>query len=360
MSPNFHLPAIMESGIPVYHVGGWFDGFARGSFELYATMAQTNPSRLIMFPGYHSTTSGPYYEYLGEERGAHAALQDGEHLRFFDRHLKGIENRIEDQPPIAIFVMNGEGWRFEYEWPLERAVEQALYLDEGGRLAPSTTAQGMDEYTVDFTHSSTYGTNNGNRWLGIGGLTPNALPIRTDHAAQCLVYDSAPMEEDTEVTGHPIVHLWVSSTENDGDFFVYLEDVAPGGEAVLVSEGMLRAGFADLHDNNDIIYNADEPIEVLPKLPWHGYKEAHYQPDILADGAIVELVIDFLPTAWVFREGHRLRISIAGADYPTFRLHEKLSPSNDPAAEDNIVPTVAIHRTAAHPSRVVLPVAPAR
>jgi len=155
------------------------------------------------------------------------------------------------------------------------------------------------------------------------------------------------------------VHLWVSSTENDGDFFVFLEDVAPNGEAILVSEGMLRAGFADLHDVNDIIYNSGEPIEVLPKLPWHGYKEAQYRPDILADEAVVELVIDLLPTAWVFREGHRLRISIAGADYPTFRLHETLSPANDPHAEDNIAPTVAVHRTEAHPSRIVLPVIPA-
>ena len=358
MSPNFHLPAIMDSGIPVYQIGGWFDGFARGTFELHATMAQTNDSRMIMFPGYHSTLGGPFYDYFGEDRAATSELSDGEHLRFFDRYLKGIENNLEEQPPIAIFVMNGEGWRFEHEWPLARAIEQPLFLSADGALGSTLPGPGSDDYLVDFTHSSTYGTNNGNRWVGIGGLTPNALPIRTDQAGQCLVYDSLPMEHDTEVTGHPIVHLWVSSTANDGDFFVYLEDVAPEGESVLVSEGMLRAGFADLHDNNTIIYNSDEPIEVLPKLPWHGYKEAHYRPDILADGAVAELVIDLLPTSWVFREGHRLRISIAGADYPTFRLHEQLSPSNDPDDENSIVPTVSIHRGEAYPSRIVLPVVP--
>ena len=230
----------------------------------------------------------------------------------------------------------------------------------GNRLTTSRETNGTDSYTVDYGHSSAYGTNGGNRWLAIGGGTPDALPVRTEKDKQCLVYTSAPLKENIEVTGHPIVRFSVSSTAEYGDFFVYLEDVDANGEAVLVTEAQLRAGFADLHDNDKIIASGKYGIEVLPELPWHGYEKGHYRDRIFADDAIVKLVIDFHPTSWVFRKGHSVRVSIACSDYPTYRLHPKLCPANDPADPDKIVPTITVRRDPAHPSHVELPVIPNR
>lgn len=66
---------------------------------------------------------------------------------------------------------------------------------------------------------------------------------------------------------------------------------------------------------------------------------------ILAGGKKVKLVIDLLPTSWVFKKGHRIRVSIAGADWPTFQLHPKLSPTNNPNDQNNIVPAITVcHR----------------
>ncbi|TFG94401.1 MAG: CocE/NonD family hydrolase, partial [Calditrichales bacterium] len=65
IGPTALVHGIMESGIPVYNVGGWFDGFARGSFELFETMKKTNPSRIIMGPGYHNYHGGPFWKYFG-------------------------------------------------------------------------------------------------------------------------------------------------------------------------------------------------------------------------------------------------------------------------------------------------------
>ncbi len=98
-------------------------------------------------------------------------------------------------------------------------------------------------------------------------MTPNALLIRTDKDLQCLTHISEPMVQDTEVTGHTIIHLWVSSTADYGDFFVYLEEVDENGEAVLITEGVLRAGFANLVDNDEEIYSGEVGIDVLPDLP---------------------------------------------------------------------------------------------
>ena len=49
------------------------------------------------------------------------------------------------------------------------------------------------------------------------------------------------MQADVEITGNPIVTLYVSSTTPDAAFHVYLEDVAPDGTVTYITEGMLRA-----------------------------------------------------------------------------------------------------------------------
>jgi len=164
------------------------------------------------------------------------------------------------------------------------------------------------------------------------------------------------LESDIEVTGHPVAHFWASSTAGNGDFFLYLEDVHPDGRAVLITENPMRAGFAGLKDINKIILRGSTGVEVLPKLPWHGYEQADYVDGIFNGGNVVELKFDLMPTSWVFKKGHRIRLSSATSDWPTFRLDPALSPSNNPAAPDNILPTVAIYRDAARSSRITLPV----
>jgi uncharacterized protein len=355
LNPGAGIPAIMESGIPMYHVGGWFDAFTRGTFELFCTMRESNPSKLLMPPSYHDFNTGPFWEHFGYDPGDVLQLSLTEHLRFFDRYLKGVRNGIDEEPPIWLYVMNGPGWRFENEWPPARARTVAYFLNEDNALTRDKGAPGTDAYTADFTHSSTYAENGGNRYKGIAMDSPATVPTRTDKAAQCQVYTSEILSDPMEVTGHPIVRLWVSSSADYGDFFVYLEDVDEEGEAILVTEGQLRAGFAALHDNDKVIDSGAHGIDVLPDLPWHGFEQADYQDAPFAGGAVLELVIDFQPTAWVFRQGHRVRLSIACADCPTFALHPGLSPKNDPDAPDNSVPTVTFHRTAEFPSRLELP-----
>lgn len=356
LGPNAHVPGLMKFGIPIYNVGGWFDAFARGSFELYCTLAASNPSKLIMFPGYHSVTRGPYYDHIGYAEEDARAVLAREHLRFFDRYLKGIENRIEHDPPIQIYVMHGEGWRGEREWPLAREVRTPLYLDAQHRLSNTPGADGETRWTADYRHNATFGESAGNRWVGISGRHPSALPERREKDEQRLIFTGAPLAAAMEVTGHPTVTLHVSSTEAYGDFFVYLEDVSPEGAAVLVTEGQLRAGFHRLQDNDLIV--AAGGVDVLPDLPWHGFRREDYVEHALANGAKLELVISLQPTSWVFRPGHRVRLSIAASDWPTFRLHPRLSPANDPEDPANRTPTITVYHGGDSGSVLELPVIP--
>ncbi len=367
LSPLRSPSAIAESGIPVYNIGGWFDYYARSTFQWHSTLSEVTFSKLKMLPINHSAMglrnvyNGPYLEYFGLDK----AVLDSEFridiLRFADRYLKGIKNGFDKEPPVSIFVMNGEGWRDENEWPLARQITTSMYFEENNTLSVIPETEGSDNYKADFTHDSRQESSGANRWsLG----KQDHVDIRNEKDLQCLTYTSAPLKSDVEVTGHPVVHLLVSSTADYGDFFVYLEDVDENGDAYFVTDGMHRAGFADLIPNEDILLPSDEgldaDIDVLPELPWHGYKEEDYTDRIFADNNIAKVVFDLMPTSWVFREGHQIRISIACADWPTFALHPELSPTNDPADPDNIIPEITVHREFDHRSYVELPVIPSK
>jgi hypothetical protein len=363
LGPADYPVGMSESGIAVYNFGGWFDAFARGTTQWFSTLKATNPVRMMIGPGIHNSPgyhslSRIYpvasWEYFGENLEEVAQGYNIERLRFFDRYLKGIENGIDTESPVKIYVMNGEGWRSENEWPLEREIRANLYFEKDKSLSIFPKSVGSDDYQADFTHDSREEASLKNRYtLG----RPKNMAIRTDKDLKCLTYTLEPLKTDVEVTGHPIVHLQVSSTADYGDFFVYLEDVDENGEAYLVTDGLLRAGFAGLLPNEDMLPDG-AGLDVLPDLPWHGFKESDYVDRIFAGGSIVEVTFDLMPTSWVFKKGHRIRVSIAAADWPTFRLHPELSPANDPADPGNIVPTITVHRSFSHRSYIELPVIP--
>jgi len=144
-----------------------------------------------------------------------------------------------------------------------------------------------------------------------------------------------PFDSDTEITGHPIVTLYTSSTHDDGLFIVYLEDVAPDGTVTYITEGQLRGVMRRV---------ADEPPLYTKIGPHHSELRADAMP--LVPGEVAELTIELWATSLLVRDGHRLRIAIAGADKDTF-LHYPMNGE---------VPTITVERNARYPSHVTLPV----
>ena len=93
-----------------------------------------------------------------------------------------------------------------------------------------------------------------------------------------------------------------------------------------------------------------------PELPWHGFRAEDYDANALANDQIVNLRFDLQPTSWVFTEGHRIRISIAGADAGNFELHPDLCSTG--VAGQCSATTLTLHRGTAYQSRIELPVIP--
>lgn len=342
-SPAAAVPDIMASDIAIYNHGSWMDTFITGTTELYNTMKDTNASKMVIDPGYHETYS-PYWKYCGEDEAASMDAYAVELVRFYDRYLKGIENGIDTEEPVFLYNMNSDGWRFEEAFPLERQVETDYYFGDNGTLTADAAAPGgTDEYAVDLTQDSSYYSSEYSYGVSRYVMAaPDEVPDRTQQDEKCLTYTAGALSEDTEVTGYPIVSLYVSSTSANADFHVYLEDVDENGKAILVTEGLLNAGFDKTYDNDTMILGGGTGIDVLRDLPWHGFETAQYDADVFADGNVVELKFELFPTSWTFKAGHSIRISIACADSPTFETNSALTEGT----------IVTVYRTEEYSSKI--------
>jgi hypothetical protein len=352
------LRTIAQSGIAIYNVGGWFDLNSRGTTQWYSSLSSSNPSRMFFLPMMHGSLDlfpapmvGPYLKHFGEDQAALTKFVTEERLRFFDRYLKGMKNGIEQDEPVLIYVMNGGGLRKEKEWPLSRQVKTRYYLQAGGGLSVEGPGEGTDEYEADLSHDSRQGEKGDSRWNGM--WMSEDIIRRSEKHKKCIVFTSSPLHGDREVTGHPIVSLWVASTARDADFFVYLEDISEEGEAFYVTEGMARAGFCHMVDSA-----SEHAQPVLPKLPYHSYREDDYEAEVFTGGRKVLVTTDLYPTSWVFKKGHRIAISIACSDWPSYDLNPQLSPRNKPDDPGTTMPTITFFHNSEFSSYVELPVIP--
>jgi len=350
-SPGAMLERVAASGVSILNLGGWFDGFLKGTTKLFSSMEQGSGMRMMIGPRFHvpEGVTPPYQELLGYD-GDLASDVVLEEIRFFDWCLKGIDTGVSEEDPVLLYVMN-RGWRHEKSWPLERQEIQSLHLGPSGSLAPDVGDPGLDHYNVDFEHTADFGSNATNRWILM--RSPDSLMVRTELDEQTIFYETEPLDTELEVTGHPVVDLWVSANQPDADVFVYLSDVAPDGTANYITEGQLRAGF---HIMQDPKLQTQGLRPVRPELPWHGFRAGDYDANAFADDHIVNLRFDLQPTSWVFTEGHRIRISIAGADAGNFELHPDLCATG--VAEQCSATTLTLHRGTAYQSRIELPVIP--
>lgn len=352
-SPGWMLATeIVDSDIAVFNIGGWFDGFGRGAFKSHATLAQSRTSRLFVAPRFHvpHEVTPAYRSYLDYE-GSYYDQLVAEQLRFFDVHLKGLDDGWSEEPPVRIYTAH-QGWQETDQWPPESTQSRQFRFGREGRLAMHAGDSGRDRYRVDWTHRSDYGGNRTNRWIMM--WAPDSIMDRTEADRATLVYETEALKAPLEVTGHPVVELWISSPNDDADVFVYLSDVEPDGRSVYVSEGRLRLGFATAREDDRQVGGL---IDVLPELPWGGYRRADYDPAGLAVGEPLQARFDLFPVSWVFREGHRIRIAIGGVDAGNFRPHPSNCPNGEVASCRPV--ELVIHRGQATPSGIHLPVATA-
>lgn len=345
MSP-FAKPAIAQSRTPIYSYSGWYDGAYQRAAAARFMSYDIPGSRLIIGAWDHGgrqniSPHDPPGTPVTRERPSPAGFQagpprtpvfdqTGELMRFFDLHLKGKDDGFGKEKPVRYYTMGEEAWKEADSWP-PPAQSYTLHFAPNRALTETAPAADAapDEYTVDLTSS----TGTGSRWRSYFNTTGAKIgyPDRAEADKKLLVYNSAPLAGEMEITGHPAITLWVASSANDGQFFAYLEDVAPDGTVNYITEGLIRA-----------LHRAQNPAPYWHPAPSHSYLREHGWP--LTPGEPAEISIALLPTSYLVRKGHSLRVALAGADVDQFA----------PLPGD--APHWRVYRDATHPSRITLPI----
>lgn len=313
-SPHMYKDTIEASGIAIYSAAN-LDEEGPGYGPAFTFNNLTNPRKFVIGPATHcdwtTVEADTGFDILVEE------------LRFFDHWLKGIENGVMNEAPVTYYTYNLEtsdigvpGWHTSTGWPLPQQQLTAFDLNEGslsstliGALS-DTVASGATTVAVD------YDVTNDSFWdKGLQFVTPA-------------------LSQDVQVTGHPVLKLWLSSTATDADVIARIDDIAPDGTATYRTvEGRLRASLRE---------TADAPYNNLD-LPWHPFTEESVQP--LTPGEAVLMEFDFYMISNVFKAGHKIRLTLNFAD-------ERATKKLDPA------PSVSIHYGGEQQSELILPVIP--
>lgn len=195
-----------------------------------------------------------------------------EYLRWFKYWLNGENTHIMDEPPIKLFVLGVNKWKFEKEWPPARVKWINLYPSEGGKLVETPPSFGSESFTQ-----------------------PSAL---YDSRVYCLTYTTEPLRESIELIGPVAVHLEASINETDANLIVNLVDINPDGTKKLITEGWLRASF----------YKLDEEKS-------RDYRPVHKRErELITPGKRYHFAIPMIPTAAVIFKGHRLQLIIRGQE----------------------------------------------
>lgn len=328
LSLHTFLGNINAANVPICLYTGWFDGsFALGSARLFNNLTGTQ-NKLIIGPWDH----GSIYNCSPYIQEACSFDRMAEVLKFFDFHLKKKDNGLDKEPPIHYFTMGEDKWKTAAKWPPASTADQSFYFYSNNELStePQNQQSGYDTYIAD--SSSGTGHNTRSESLVFRLKSAKMYDSRTERDAKLLCYTSKKLEQDVEVTGHPLITLYIDADTSDAGFFVYLEDVDETGEVHYISEGLFRA----IHRNSrgDLGYK-----DIVPQ---YTYRKNEASP--LKHGEIAKMEFDLLPTSFLFKKGHCIRIAISCGDKDHYK---EVTPDGT---------KIHVYRNVLYGSKITLPV----
>jgi putative CocE/NonD family hydrolase len=283
-------------------------------------------------------------EAAGVDFGPQAIIDwDGYVLRWFDFHLKGIDNGVLNDPPVHVFVMGRNQWRAEQDWPLPQTRFTKYYLRSAGKANSSagdgrldTIAAGAeppDKYVFDPNDPTPSAAFANGHIDGPRDISESAK--RSD----VLVYDTDVLTEDIELVGPITAKLYAATSQPDTDWMVRLADVHPDGRALFLGEGVMRARHRDPRKHG--VFNPLQLSTIEPGKP-------------------NEYTIEFWrPTGNLFAKGHRIRIEISSSYYPYYLMNPNSAEDNIGLVKEFHSAQQTIHHDQDRPSHVILPVIPA-
>ena len=347
---NF-MKKLSDLDIPVFLQSGWFDGDGIGSKLNYAQLKRSrNPhQKLILGPWGHSDTASPRYgdTEFGKEAAPDLKMM---YLKWFDRWLKGIENKILDEPLVQVFVMFANQWLSGPSYPLPQTRFSKLFLGSrngantsrgDGTLSwePPATGKEYDAYVYDpgdpTPHPDWFFKSDSDMKKEKKQILDTEEEKRREQAyheqvtsrrEDILVYQTPPLDKPVTIAGPVSAVLHASSSAPDTDWFVTLMDVDEKGKIFPLVHGAMRAR----------------------------YRDSLSEPRLLEKDKVTEYAIDMWQTGVRFQEGHRIRVEVSSALFPMFSRNLNTGGHNE--KETRFAKAAQkIYHSSLHPSHVLLP-----
>ncbi|MFT8823741.1 CocE/NonD family hydrolase [Liquorilactobacillus satsumensis] len=200
-------------------------------------------------------------------------------LKFFDRYLRNIHNGWEMTPRIRLEVMDA----YEYDYQTNRP---------------------EDDFPLARTKYTKYFLNAADRSLNSKAITETKT-VKYDSQKEDISFNYT-FVNDTELTGHFKLHLWISSETDDADVFVLVQKTTATGTLIPTTvfgvadpgaHGQLRASLRELDQQKS-----------TDAIPFYTFSKR--QP--LKAGEPTLLEIEIWPTSRIWHAGESLQVNIAG------------------------------------------------
>jgi len=316
------------------HMSGWYDPYALTASDNYLGLKAVGAKtlNLVLGPWTHGDRS---LTYAGDVDFGDAATLDGQlaedfltfRADYFEHVFHGAAGR--DPSPVRIFVMgggtgaktvagrldHGGAWRGFADWPPPEAVDTPYYFaDDGWLSAKKPAAAARIDFDADPTNPvptiggaitslmpvAPGGAFNQVEGAHVFGVKPPYLPLSS--RPDVLTFETPPLGADVTLAGLIVARLWVASDGPDTDFTLKLIDVHPPsadyptGYAMNLTDGILRMRYRD------------DPAA----------------PELMTPGEVYAVEVEAFPTANRFLQGHRIRVDIAGSNFPKFDVNPNL------------------------------------
>ena len=322
--------------VPALITTGWYDQQIESIKHLNSMRSHASTesaragTRLIVGPWTH--TSAQWGRELGELDFGPEAVRDFHRMadEWFSYWLMGEKNGVDEWPVVQLFVMGANRWRSGNEWPLgnTRYVDYYFHSEGGANTAYGDGTLSQDPPNSEPPDGYVYDPRDPvmTRYSSQGQHEPwDQAPL--DRRQDLLVYSTAPLENEIEITGPITVQLFAASTARDTDFVIKLIDRHPDGFAQELCYGIVRARYRDSFDS----------------------------PSLIKPSEVYEYTIKVNPTSNLFKGGHRIQVHVSSSDFPNFDRNHNTGGDDYMDADMMIAKQTVFHDTE-RPSRVILPV----
>jgi uncharacterized protein len=279
-------PAAIE--VPVLAVSGWADGYSNAVFRLLADLDV--PRRGLVGPWSHR------YPHLGVPGPAIGFLQ--ETVRWWDRWLKGIDNGIDDEPALVVYLQDPIGpeldvrerpgrWVSERTWPSPNVEEVPLGLGDAGLfLVDDPPAHARARSITSPLSLGLYG----GKWCSFTA-TPDLPVDQREEDGGSINFDSVTLTEPLEVLGAPVAELELSVDEPVAMVAVRLSDRLPDGRMTRVTYGLLNLTHRDSHERpTPLVPGERYRVQVQLNEVGHRFLAGH--------GLRLQVSTSYWPVAW--------------------------------------------------------------